>query len=145
MHKIYVTALALIGAILVYFAFHFYNLNREFRIYGIETEAIITRIEVTGSGENISRRVYIEYIINGQIYQNSLGMYHSGMREGQNIVIRVMPDNHLRIHYARFENLLPAILGSFGVFFIAGTFLQIVLGVIANERRKRVGNKNGKR
>ncbi|MCL2521884.1 MAG: hypothetical protein FWE36_03385 [Erysipelotrichales bacterium] len=146
MYKIYLTALALLGAIFIFFAVYFNNLNREFRIYGMETEAVITRIETLGSDDNINQVVHIEYEINGYIYQNTLGVYSSSMYVGQILLIRVMPDNHLRIHYARFENVLPAVFIFFGVFFIGGAVLQIILrGIANNNRRKRFSDKHGKK
>ena len=60
---------------------------------GEETTGTIVFISITGSGEDMHTYVEVEYFIDGTKYVNQLNAYHSGMKEGQLVPIRYLPNN----------------------------------------------------
>jgi len=52
-----------------------------------KTEAEITRINTTFSGEDTEHEVYVKYVVDGKEYQRELGSYQSSFYEGKKIEI----------------------------------------------------------
>jgi hypothetical protein len=87
------------------------------------TEATITSIINDRSGEDVQTKVFVEYVINGIRYTNELGTYISGMKEGQIVPIRYLPENPNIILYSKYEYVL------FWIFLCIGSF-SIIIGLI---------------
>lgn len=99
---------------------------------GEETTATIVSIISTGSSEDSHAYVKVEYYIDGIKYFNELNAYHSGMKEGQLITIKYLPNNPNEIIYAENEYLL------FWVFFgvgLAFTITSIILVFVIKNRK----------
>lgn len=82
-----------------------------FKSTAVETQAVITDIETSKTRSNgktnISHTVFIAYTFEGMQYDNMLGYYSSGMREGQAIKIYVDPESPTNI---RSNSLMAEIL-----------------------------------
>ena len=79
---------------------------------GIKTYAVITRIETErrAANEDVTHYVYVKFEAEGRIIEGRLYTYVAGMREGQKIPIRYMPDNPRDFTYAKGMFLIPVLL-----------------------------------
>ena len=84
-------------------SFFIYSNTDNFIKNGILVDAKIYSIEYHGKDEDASYVCYVEYTIDGTLYQNQLDRYNSNMREGQTIQIRYLPNNPNKIAYAKNE------------------------------------------
>ena len=99
--------------------------NENFGKYASETEATITRIEVSSDGDGgTNHTAFVIFFVNGTEYRGKLDTYTSKMKEGSNVRIRYDPNNPKKFRYCGFSygGLLMILLG--GVLLTFG-FLQI--------------------
>lgn len=97
---------------------------------GRETTAKIILITITGSGEDMTVSVEVEYYVDNIKYVNELGSYHSGMSEGQTVTIKYLPDDPDTIIHNENAYFSPLL------FFIMGT-ISISIGVIIITIKRR--------
>jgi len=78
-----------------------------------KTEAEITRITTTYSGEDTEYEVIVKYTVDGKEYERELGSYQSSFREGKKIEIAYNPENPNEIlQNSKTSNVLVIVVGS---------------------------------
>ena len=113
-------------------------MGENFKKNGVEATAVITNINfINGTGKNNrydkSNRyeVYVEYVVNGESYNQKLGHYTNKMRIGENINIYYNPNNPSEIQSNSL--LLPIMFTGFGVIF---TSIGSVIFILKANRNK---------
>lgn len=109
-----------------------------FKSTAVETQAVITDIETAKTRNNgktnISHTVFIAYTFEGMQYDNMLGYYSSGMREGQEIKIYVDPESPTNI---RSNSLMAEIL----MIVMGLPFTILGMGFVVSTVRKAAAKK----
>ena len=57
------------------------------------TDAVIKSIRTSHSGDSTTHHVRVEYVVDGEIYQNDLGYYNSSMKRGQTVTVYYNPED----------------------------------------------------
>lgn len=85
---------AIVGLFLIIVGFFLFIDGLNFRKTAVDSTAVITNITSYKSGKNTHHNVYIDYIYEGEEYNDiSLNYYSSGMRRGQTIKIMIDPND----------------------------------------------------
>ncbi len=104
----------------------------------VQTEAEITRIESDSYKRNGKTHndydVWVEYEADGEIYEEELNYYSSGMYEGKKINIYYEPDNPSEIITS--QKLFEAIFMMIGGIFAILGIIFIIINIKASRRRK---------
>ncbi len=121
--------------------------DMEFQENAVTTNAVITDIESrrykSGKKYRTSHTVYIEYVVDGETYNSTLGHYNSAMRVGKSVEIMYNPENpeDCRGDTSVMELVIISAIGS--VFTLIGVL------IIVSFSRKSMGRitvkKNGQR
>ena len=100
---------------------------------GVKTYAVITRIEIErrAASEDVTFDVYVKFEAEGRIIEGRLDTYVAGMREGQKIPIRYMPDNPRNFTYAKGMFLVPVLL-----YIMSAVMLLFIIPPIKDLRKK---------
>lgn len=111
-----------------------------------KTTGTITEIEVyytkDSDGDRVRRhRVYVEYIVDGERYENRLDSYNSTMREGGSVTVYYDPDNPTRISSGGSSVSTFIMIGLGGIFLVVDVIIIVRL-VSANKKRNSL-IKNG--
>ncbi|MGN0621646.1 MAG: DUF3592 domain-containing protein [Porcipelethomonas sp.] len=129
---------AAVGAIFMIAACVMLAADSSFMKTAEETTAVITDIDtdrrVSHGEERTDHTVYIEYIADGEVYNEPLGEYNSGMYEGEEITVYYDPDKPSDVRTG--SKLMQYIfLGIGALFFIIGaSFVSVI--VLKNRRIK---------
>lgn len=94
-----------------------YNRESYFLNRGVQTVAVIKKIETIGIGEDMRHKVYVEFEVNGARYYGRLDTYRTGMHVGQKVAIRYMPDHPSDFVYAEATFVMPTIFSAIGGLF----------------------------
>ena len=65
----------------------------KFKENSVETTGVITKIETYRSGGKENHDVFVSYTVGDKQYENNLGYWSSGMKEGQQVTICYDPAN----------------------------------------------------
>lgn len=106
----------------------------------VQTEAEITRIESDSYRRNGKTHtdydVWVEYEVDGEIYEEELGYYNSSMNEGDIIDVYYDPDNPSDVSSgSKILELIFILIG--GVFAVLGVIL-IIVNILSGNRRKKL-------
>jgi len=117
--------------------------NNNFIDNGIKTQATITDIQFTRTGNSTNYYVLVEYGVDGVTYHNELGTYYAGMSEGQVIDIWYLKTDPNKITDASTTNTGPIIVYCFSGFMLlaAGIFVFISLNSKDLTNLKKTGTK----
>ncbi len=113
---------ALVGVILISVGIGIFASNKKFEATAETTTAVITDIETyykrSGGEKKRYRDVYVQYEVDGKVYDRELNYYSSGMYTGQTIEIMYNPENPAEIRSGN-SLLMLLILCGMGVVFAA--------------------------
>jgi hypothetical protein len=87
--------------------------NFQFTTDGVETQAIITRVDRKryDTDGNEKAYVYVEYTVDGETYKGSFSTrYFNGMKQGDQVPVRYLSDNPDEFMYEEEISLLVPIL-----------------------------------
>lgn len=106
----------------------------------VQTNAEITRIESDSYRRNGKTHtdydVWVEYEADGEIYEEELGYYSSGMDEGDIIDVYYDPDNPSDVSSgSKILELIFTLIG--GIFAVLGVIL-IIINILFGNRRKKL-------
>ncbi len=103
--------------------------------------ATVTAIYRHGSGDDASYDVRVSYTFGGEEYSDvPLGYWHTGMDEGDEIEIRLDPDDPENIGANAVAVILPCVLMGFGLLFAGFPVAMIVA-----ERKKDGGRREARK
>ena len=108
-----------------------------------EISAIITDIQMESSSDGeTSHKVYVEYIVDGTVYNNVLGYYSAGMNIGKKIDIRYDLNNPNKIYAG--EIFLAIIFSVIGFIVIMVGIIPLIVIILKNKNNinlKQTGRK----
>lgn len=115
-------------------------IHNTFMDNAVQTEAEITLIESESYRRNgkthTDHDVWVEYEIDGEVYEEELGYYNSGMNEGDKIDVYYDPDNPSDVSSgSKILELIFILIG--GVFAVLGVIL-IIVNILSGNRRKKL-------
>ena len=114
------------------------------RRIAVETEGIITRIDIYSLADETMYRLRVAYTVGGERYESRLNYWRSGMREGQTVKFYYDPSNPNRIisvDNTVFLNLYKSFIGvssflsGFFIFYIDRKRRKLKKALLANGQR----------
>jgi len=130
--KIVLSIFAIVGLIMFVLGINFAANAISFRAGAIQTEAVITRIDVDRSFDETKHTVFVAFSVDDERYEGRLGHWSSGMREGQRVNIYYNPANPRQFRHGSdiWVTLMVVVMGF--TFFLVG-----VIPLFKMSRRKK--------
>ncbi len=118
--------------------------NDRFMAVAEKTTGTITEIEVyytkDSDGDRVKRhRVYVEYFVDGERYENQLGSYNSTMREGGSVTVYYDPERPYEISSGDGSVVTFIMIGLGGAFLVVDIIIIVRL-ISSNKKRKSLVN-----
>jgi hypothetical protein len=135
---------SIVGLALIVLSIYVYFDNKKFMADAEKAEATITQItSKRDSDGDIRHTVYVEFEVDGELYEGSLGFYSSSMYEGKTVDVYYDPENpgDFRGEGSSFLSVFLIVLGL--IFFLVGG--GMIFGMIRKKKRARVLMETGRR
>ena len=143
LHLFIFASLSIIGFCSIIGAFALYNSYNNFKNIAIETEATITRIAVSVTGDD-TKNVYVSFFANGIEYSGKLDYHSPGMREGGKTKVLYHHNNPQNFRSAHGDIFGVIILSIMGLsFFLIG--FSPLLNQVKKDKLKQILMLRGKK
>ena len=131
---------SVVGIVIICAGLFFRSLTNEFEENSEATTATIIRIDEDYHGDSKDHKVYVEFEVDGIRYSGKLDLYHSGMKEGDDVTVyyNKSDPNDFRSNFAT-GPITIGLIAFGGVFAIIG-ITYIAIEIKKNKEANKIKN-----